>query len=35
MTEHAMPYTEDLYDVISNVRYTGKIVLDINEAEWL
>ncbi len=35
MTEHAMPYTEDLYDVIDNVRYAGKIVLNINEAEWL
>ena len=35
MTEHAMPYTEDLYDAVPNVRYTGKIVLNINEAEWL
>lgn len=35
MTEHAMPYTEDLYDVIDNVRYIGKIELNINKADWL
>ena len=34
-TEHGMPYTPDLYDAINNVRYTGKIDLNINNAEWL